>query len=37
VTRAAQPAAAFLSIPYMPHVPHTLKRLLQALFKIKYR
>jgi hypothetical protein len=33
VTRAAAPAAAFLSVSHMPHVPHILKRLLPGIFQ----
>ncbi len=32
MTRAAPPTAAVLSVTYMPHVPHTLKRLLPGIF-----
>ena len=32
MTRTAPPTAAVLSVTYMPHVPHTLKRLLPGIF-----
>jgi hypothetical protein len=33
VTRTAAPAAAFLSVPHVPYVPHTLKSLLPGTFQ----
>ena len=33
MTRAAAPAAAFLSVPHVPYVPHTLKSLLPGTFQ----